>query len=76
MKWIKATDRLPTGNENVFVRNKNNAKMVLHPTSFKEYNERDKLEWLDESEDECRCIRFKDGNKWYSNGCKIHPESS
>ena len=21
---------------------------------------------------DCRCIRFTDSNKWYSNGCKIH----
>lgn len=23
--------------------------------------------------DECRCIRFTGGDKWYPNGCKIHP---
>lgn len=23
--------------------------------------------------DECRCIRFTGGGKWYPNGCKIHP---
>lgn len=23
--------------------------------------------------DECKCIRFKGGDKWYANGCKIHP---
>lgn len=23
--------------------------------------------------DECKCIRFTGGDKWYSNGCKIHP---
>lgn len=23
---------------------------------------------------ECRCIRFAGGDKWYSNGCTIHPE--
>ena len=23
--------------------------------------------------DECKCIRFAGGNKWYPNGCKIHP---
>lgn len=23
--------------------------------------------------DECKCIRFTGGGKWYPNGCKIHP---
>lgn len=23
--------------------------------------------------DECKCIRFTGGDKWYPNGCKIHP---
>lgn len=23
--------------------------------------------------DECKCIRFTSGDKWYANGCKIHP---
>ena len=23
--------------------------------------------------DECKCIRFTGGDKWYANGCKIHP---
>jgi len=22
---------------------------------------------------ECKCIRFAGGDKWYPNGCKIHP---
>ncbi|WP_332457510.1 hypothetical protein [Petrimonas sp.] len=24
-------------------------------------------------DDECKCIRFTGSDKWYSNGCKIHP---
>lgn len=23
--------------------------------------------------DECKCIRFTGGDKWYPNGCKVHP---
>jgi len=23
--------------------------------------------------DECKCIRFTGGDKWYPNGCNIHP---
>lgn len=23
--------------------------------------------------EECKCIRFTGGDKWYSNGCTIHP---
>lgn len=23
--------------------------------------------------EECKCIRFKGGDKWYPNGCTIHP---
>lgn len=23
--------------------------------------------------DECKCLRFIGGNRWYPNGCKIHP---
>jgi len=26
------------------------------------------------SDEECKCIKYKGGNKWYSNGCKIHPD--
>lgn len=24
------------------------------------------------SDEECKCIRYVGGNKWYSNGCTIH----
>lgn len=23
---------------------------------------------------ECKCIRFTGGDKWYPNGCKVHPK--
>ena len=23
--------------------------------------------------DECKCIRFTGGDKWYTNGCNVHP---
>ena len=25
------------------------------------------------TDDECKCIRFTGSDKWYPNGCKIHP---
>jgi hypothetical protein len=27
------------------------------------------------SEEECKCIRYVGGTKWYSNGCKVHPDN-
>ena len=49
---------------------------INHRPSFEEMyealNKSDVISSLSESE-ECKCIRFVGGDKYYSNGCKIHP---
>ena len=43
-----------------------------HRSELLKLNKSDVISSLSESE-ECKCIRFVGGDKYYPNGCEIHP---
>lgn len=43
-----------------------------HQSELLKLNKSDVISSLSESE-ECKCIRFVGGDKYYPNGCEIHP---